>query len=781
METSEQQRRSTIGQFAKALKDSKLEFDGRDLTDMLWLAQFIEPGSGLLSENVSNSSNTQAPRIETIQIPETPIDETTLDLYADDPTKLKTAPHPENRPTHKQKGMSFPVPAASALRIRLDLARALRPLMRKVPSRLRYDLDEDATVTQIAEMRVWMPMIRPRPERWLDLDLVVEASKTTVIWERVIAELQHLMEYQGAFRIVRTWRLVDQEQDIKLFPRWNQSSSEATQSAAMSQRPRSPRELVDPTGRRLVLFLTDCTSVLWRRGLIHATLWQWSEVQPVTIVQMLPERLWSRTALSDGHIVRLSSFLPGEANARLTVDGLSLLSDEYGLDELDELDDSDGRKTDTPYDFRLLKLPIVTLDFQAMRRWARMVAGVGDSRTPGRIFELEFVQQRATDTALIRSTSMRTAQQRVALFRSTASKTARQLANLMAATPVSLPVIDLLREEFRSEFQVEVQQSHVAEVLLSGLLRRCDSEEGEQCRYEFWGDDSSNKDERVRDVLLGDASLSNTIAVLNKLSEAITKKAGRGLKSFEALLFELQTSDVEWRDSVLPFAKIGLDVLRRLGGDYAALARRYDLNQLPPISVKEVDTDDFPIPPIQRLNFTTAQVVDTSPEAGADPDFPPLHVAKFQVATITLDSDPVGTPERFNFAAATLECKQTGLFRRRIEWVIKQRQVQGRRFVETLTNDILLEMIAIPGGIFLMGSPPDEANRSNSEGPQHRVRVSACFMGRYPITQAQWRYVANLPQVNRKLAPEPSHFTGDNRPVEQISWYEAVEFCDRLA
>ncbi|MDJ0705099.1 MAG: formylglycine-generating enzyme family protein [Leptolyngbyaceae cyanobacterium MO_188.B28] len=101
--------------------------------------------------------------------------------------------------------------------------------------------------------------------------------------------------------------------------------------------------------------------------------------------------------------------------------------------------------------------------------------------------------------------------------------------------------------------------------------------------------------------------------------------------------------------------------------------------------------------------------------------------------------------------------------------------------LEGLGDLIPLEMILIPGGIFLMGSPDTEPERSEDEGPQHEVTVSNFFMGRFSVTQAQWRLIASLPQVNRKLAPEPSHFTGDNRPVEQISWYEAVEFCDRLA
>ncbi|MBD2662878.1 formylglycine-generating enzyme family protein [Richelia sinica FACHB-800] len=90
-------------------------------------------------------------------------------------------------------------------------------------------------------------------------------------------------------------------------------------------------------------------------------------------------------------------------------------------------------------------------------------------------------------------------------------------------------------------------------------------------------------------------------------------------------------------------------------------------------------------------------------------------------------------------------------------------------------------MVAIPGGEFVMGSPSKELERRSSESPQHTVTVQPFFMGKYPVTQAQWQFVAQLPQVNRDLNPDPSNFKGENRPVEQVSWDDAVEFCHRLS
>lgn len=96
-------------------------------------------------------------------------------------------------------------------------------------------------------------------------------------------------------------------------------------------------------------------------------------------------------------------------------------------------------------------------------------------------------------------------------------------------------------------------------------------------------------------------------------------------------------------------------------------------------------------------------------------------------------------------------------------------------------GDIALETVLIPGGTFLMGSSETESGGMNNEKPQHSVTIQPFLIGKYPITQAQWEAVAAFGKVNRDIELEPSHFKGADRPVEQVSWYDAVEFCDRLS
>ena len=83
-----------------------------------------------------------------------------------------------------------------------------------------------------------------------------------------------------------------------------------------------------------------------------------------------------------------------------------------------------------------------------------------------------------------------------------------------------------------------------------------------------------------------------------------------------------------------------------------------------------------------------------------------------------------------------------------------------------------LDMMAIPAGTFVMGSPNDEEGRDDGEGPRTTVTITKPFwLGKTEVTQSQWKAV---------MGNNPSRFKGDDLPVEQVSWNDAVAFCEKL-
>ncbi|WP_239124722.1 formylglycine-generating enzyme family protein [Leptolyngbya sp. CCY15150] len=113
--------------------------------------------------------------------------------------------------------------------------------------------------------------------------------------------------------------------------------------------------------------------------------------------------------------------------------------------------------------------------------------------------------------------------------------------------------------------------------------------------------------------------------------------------------------------------------------------------------------------------------------------------------------------------------------------ILRETTHQGQCFIEHLDDNTTLDMMLIPGGQFLMGSTPEDPGSYEREYPQHPVKIQPFAMARTPMTQEQWRVVAGYDRVDRDLTPDPSGFKGANRPVEQVSWDDAQEFCARLS
>jgi formylglycine-generating enzyme required for sulfatase activity/serine/threonine protein kinase len=114
--------------------------------------------------------------------------------------------------------------------------------------------------------------------------------------------------------------------------------------------------------------------------------------------------------------------------------------------------------------------------------------------------------------------------------------------------------------------------------------------------------------------------------------------------------------------------------------------------------------------------------------------------------------------------------------------ILETRRAEARYFTDHFGNGATIEMVAIPEGSYLMGVPQAQGDKHPDESPQHEVSIEPFYIGRTEVTRAQWTAVAALPKINRDLDPDPSSFNADGRlPVQNVGWFDAVEFCARLS
>lgn len=727
-----------IERFVEALKDCDL--NPTEIADILWLAlrqprETAEPSLPDISEQTSPIGQTPEAAAETnfdtppVNDQESSQPEEKSEEESDDPSFDIAAQSPTS--TLPQKTLPISVPDAGFLDETLPLVRALKPLLKQVDSAIVSRVNEAATVDRIAETEIWSPVMQADREPWFEVVLILDTSAAMTLWQRLIADIQRLLRCYGSFRDFRVWQLVCSEGQIGL-------------QAALDRSIRSPKELVSPNGRCLTMVFTDCTADYWWNGQLQPVLALWGAAMPTVIWQVLPDWMWKRTALGVGEYVAIRNRIPGATNQELKPTFLSLRPPKRfqarQASNASALLASSGSS---------ICLPVITTDGESIANWSRMVAGDHRQATPGFVL-LSSGWERFRDRSPVAP------DQQLEQFRLRATPAARRLAALLSAAPViTLPVMRLIRAAMLSGSS----PLPVAEVFLSGLLQRMADQpevvDPELVQYDFLAE--------TRDQLLDILPPMEAIAVIEAVSQYVADRLNCTLADFRALLLSPDLQAEADQYGLRVFAQVTAKILRKLGGDYAALADQFEHPQ-PPIEPAS-DLNDFPL---EDLEYEVAKLID----------FPPLQSCEYESATIAAILD------RFEFETATI-AQESRLLGLRREWVIRRRNAVTWGYIEILKTatdgEIGLDMIAIPGGSFTMGAPKREPESGDNERPQHEVTLQPFYLGRFPITQAQWRVVAGYDRITRDLDPNPSRFKGDNRPVEQVSWEEAQEFCQRLS
>ncbi|QOV36117.1 hypothetical protein IM697_39910 [Streptomyces ferrugineus] len=336
--------------------------------------------------------------------------------------RLRQAPEPG-------KALPVRVPEDKALTGELEVGRALRPLRRRQTSSHRLEIDEERTAAELAETRLPDVVLRPVQERWLHLALLVDDGLSMLLWHRLGAELRTLLERLGAFATTRVLGLDARGvSEPRLHARPFRPDSTPVPLSAVG----------DPSGRTLVLVISDGMGASWRSGALHDLLALWASRGPAALLHTLPPDLWDGSGIQAERWQATTRRIGG-ANTSWEITDPVLPADLARFDGV--------------------PVPVLEPTAASLRNWAHLLA------SPGATVELPLLARpHRSGGSITASPDPGDAQH----FRDAATPEAYRLAaHLAAVSPLTVPVMRLVQ----TAVPWRARTSHLAEVFLGGLMR----------------------------------------------------------------------------------------------------------------------------------------------------------------------------------------------------------------------------------------------------------------------------------------------------------------------
>ncbi|WP_313896343.1 FxSxx-COOH system tetratricopeptide repeat protein [Streptomyces sp. YIM 98790] len=472
------------------------------------------------------------------------------------------------------------------------LARAFSRLSRRVPSRSRSELDEERTARCGLADDLWLPWVRPAEERAFELVVLTDASPTMRIWHDTVAGLALEASRSGAFRDVRTIPFslpappppasaAGHHGDGPPPSAGQPDGGGAPGGAAPAGRPppgerhdgeevrlgrgvRSggPGELIDASGRRIFLVVTDGLSHGWAGPAADGLLRRLAGTGPLALVHLLPTYLWHRSSLSP-HRARLDSGGPGAPNRRI---GHTPPDDAWPpvlpVPEPAAPHHRTAARPAAPGPGPVpvpVPVPVLSLKPGPLTAWAELVTGnTGVRRTLPVVLAGTLARGRpAPGLRAPRADGPRAAAAAVSRFVSLATPTARRLALQLAAAPFDFPLI----AELRDRAVPEAGPDHLAEILMGGLI----DWEGGDGRPDFA--------DGIREALLAQGTRTQLAATVDLL--AGLPGGGRRGSLLQAALRDPDGTALPPPAPADPsWLRTELAVLKALSGPYARRAAR---------------------------------------------------------------------------------------------------------------------------------------------------------------------------------------------------------------
>jgi tetratricopeptide (TPR) repeat protein len=408
------------------------------------------------------------------------------------------------------------VAPARSFPAQLELTQALRPFKRPWLRGRRLQLDIDATVRSYGRTWHLVPVFRPAPERWFDVAFLVDDSPSMALWAPEASGLAHAFAQAGMFRTVRRFSFSPGEAD--------QASSQPPSMRTSAGGAVSPRQLLIPGGRRLIVIVTDGAAAGWRQAPAWNLVRSWAVATPTVVISPLAARLWGYTGL-DQPAVRVRPGPPGSPSPRLRYSAPLYLQEP-------------GQPPRA-----WLPVPALTLSPARLGQWARALMRGDPAGCDALLVPLTGEAAGADDDEAPSAASGRT-------FLRLASARAARLAGLCALLPeVSLPLLRLLGQEIVRG----ASSGDLAEVIMSGLFELAE---------DAAGDTAWRLRDGTRRALLEGVTESDAWQVYDMLIRHITRQSGPRV----AALVPDRRGEVELPVELVPYAEAARAVLDLLDG-----------------------------------------------------------------------------------------------------------------------------------------------------------------------------------------------------------------------
>ncbi|MGW8361529.1 SAV_2336 N-terminal domain-related protein [Streptomyces wedmorensis] len=431
-----------IEELLRAIADARVDAGTDELADILWLSTHLtsspRPSEAPTGDTAAGDADEPEPQSSSAEEPPQGGGST-----PSTGTRLFTATYEGG--AEGRRGSLVKVRRAAALDDAPAMMRALRPVGRRRVGGGHTELDEELTVVRSIEEHMLLPVLRPSRGHWLDLALVVDTHRSMLLWQDLVDELCRVISQTGVFRDVRVW-----------FLRGTDLDGTPAVAHTVDGQPRSPQEISDPSGRRVILVVTDTVGHAWGTSVLEDVLRHWSSHNSVAILNVLPERLWTRGA------VRPSPLL-------LRVPTAAAPNVSWQLAPIS------GRRSLRRSGLRHAQIvvPVVEAAPESLSSLAHLV--VGDSRwTRMSCLGLDaYGEPGALTTSAAGADTPKNhaapadAKHVLARFREGASPTAQELAGYLSVVPLTLPVMTLVRRAMIPHSK----HAHLAEVVLGGLFQ----------------------------------------------------------------------------------------------------------------------------------------------------------------------------------------------------------------------------------------------------------------------------------------------------------------------